>query len=143
MSEIASPVPVKDIVVPRGATRELRFYPTRGGLTVDLSIPGVQIIFTARISEDATPALQKSYVSTGTTPHLSPDPGGITATKIDTSTPPDGILDTWVADLTIDPADTEEIEESLLRYDLWLLDSTGESPMLQGTLKLSPTIFRP
>jgi hypothetical protein len=140
----ASPVPRQDLVVPRGASRTVRVTVALNGANLNLSLPGTQLIFTARLSndDDAAPVVQKSYVAAGGTPHLNPDPGGIVVSEIDSDG--DLVLDSWVADVEIDPADTEEVAASYLSYDVWLFDASGrEVPVVEGRLRITPTTFRP
>jgi hypothetical protein len=142
--DVIQPVPAYDITVPRGATRIVRFTILKDGANVDLSLPLTGVVFTAKDrDDDVTPLIQKAYASTGMIlPGITV--GGITANHIDTSVPPDGIADTWVADVTLAPTDTENIAQPLLHYDLWLFDPSGqEAPCAQGTLRLSPTVLRP
>jgi hypothetical protein len=136
LAEVVAPVPVADISVPKGASKTVRFVITKDGSPVALPTANTQVIFTARAKQsDALPAIQKSFVSGGTTPLLNPDPGGITANLS---------VGVGVADMRLDPADTKDIDVSLLAYDVWLIDpSTDEDPILTGTLRLTPTVFRP
>ena len=138
---VSVPVPVYNITVPKGATRVVRVVIAKSGLNVNLSAPSTQVIFTAKVRDsDAVPAFQKSYASAGTTLHAGVTPGGIAVSQIDA----DGnfVLDTWVADVTISPADTETLDVSYLSYDVWLIDSVQEVPVAEGRLRIAPTTFR-
>lgn len=142
MPDVVSAVPRYDIVVPRGATRVVRFVITKDGANVNGSLPGTWLVFTAKRRDDDVPLIQKAYQASGAVLPTGVVAGGIAVTQIDTNA--DSTPDTWVADVTVNPADTESVEEPLLHYDMWLRDPSGqEAPCAQGTLKLSPTVFRP
>lgn len=136
MSNLASPVPVANITVPRGATRVVRVTISKDGQNADLSLPGTAVIFTAKLSDtDAEPTIQKAYAAISTTLPPGVVAGGIAVSQVDL---------VWVADVTIDPADTEAVDASYLSYDVWLIDaSPQESPVVEGRLRIAPTTFRP
>lgn len=142
MTNVAAPVPVANITVPRGASRTIRLTITKDGVNPDLTIPGTAVIFTAKLKEsDAVPAIQKAYAALTTVLPAGVVAGGIAVSHIDTNA--DSVLDTWVADVTINPADTEAIAASYLAWDAWLIDSSQESPVVEGRLRIAPTAFRP
>lgn len=143
MTEIVQPVPVFDLTVPRGASRVVRFTPTKDGANVDLSLPGIWMVFTVRSHEaDAEPAIQKAHATAGAVLPTGVADAGVSFNHIDTNA--DATPDTWVADVQIDPADTEDVDRPVLAYDMWLRDPSGqEAPCAQGQLKLTPTVLRP
>lgn len=145
MTDIVAPVPQENIPVPRGSTRIVRFTITKNGVTVNLSVPSTHVIFTAkRKALPGVVVIQHAYHSTGSTPIPGVEyDSQFAVSEIDTNG--DTVLDTWVADLTIPPSDTDTITDvASLVYDVWLVDPTGqEVPVVQGLIRLEPTVYTP
>ena len=128
-------VPRQELSIPRGSTAKIRLEVTKGGVPLDLALPGIVVVFTARLR--GVLAFQHSYVSAGTVLPAEVAAGGIVQ---DTT---DGAINR--ANVQVESADTADLATSdVLAYDAWLYTAAGDVvPIVVGTLRVEALPYTP
>lgn len=132
---MSASVPRQELSIPRGSTAKIQLQVSKGGVPLDLSLPGIVLVFTAR--HRGVFAFQHSYASATT-----PLPAGVVAGGIAQDTTGGAINRAIVS---IASADTADLAASdVLAYDAWLYTAAGDVvPIVVGTLRVEALPYQP